>query len=41
MLIARTGQNVAALAKQYNDDRAAASARAASSPASGVVALAP
>jgi predicted PhzF superfamily epimerase YddE/YHI9 len=41
MLIARTGQNVAALARQYNDDRAAASARAASSPASGVVALAP
>lgn len=40
MLIARTGQNVATLAKQYGDDRAAAAARAASAPASGVVALA-
>jgi len=40
MLIARTGQDVAALAKQYSDDRAAAAARAASAPASGVVALA-
>jgi predicted PhzF superfamily epimerase YddE/YHI9 len=40
MLIARTGQDVAALAKQYGEDRAAASARAASAPASGVVALA-
>ena len=40
MLIARTGQNVTVLAKQYNDDRAAAAARAASAPASGVVALA-
>jgi len=38
MLIARSGQNVAVLAKQYQDDRAAA-ARAASSPASGTVAL--